>query len=129
MGASLSWCGFQCDSIRIGLSLIHKEPIQNRFFFALPGSYKFYDTYEPDYQKEMELVGITLDYSPSLNWGVVVSLVGSEYFYVNGRHGDDRQTRLCGEFDVLLGQHFLSGREPVRVTGDYSLLFTNYNPR
>jgi hypothetical protein len=124
MGASLSWCGFQCDSIRIGLSLIHKEPIQNRFFFALPGSYKFYDTYDVLYEDGLQLSGAELRVWAKNYTNTLVTTLGSQYFYVNGRHGDDRQTRLCGEFDVLLGRD-----DSVRVTGDFSLLFTNYNSR
>jgi hypothetical protein len=124
MSADLSWCSSRCDSINVVLALMDKEPIENRFFFAVPGSYKFYNIYEPDYEKKKQLGGVTVGYRPSLSKGVLVSVLGSEYFYVKGLHGDDRQTRLCGEFDVLLCRD-----DSVRVTGDYSLLFTNYNPR
>jgi hypothetical protein len=116
MGASLKWCGFRCDSIRIGLSIFDDEPIYDRFSFAIPGSYKFYANYA-DYEERMLVGGVELRIWAKNYANTLYTINGSEYFYVNGRQRDINGINLCGEVDVLLG------RDSVRVTGDYSLLF------
>jgi hypothetical protein len=115
MGASLRWCDFKCDYLRVSLSFQDTEPIDNRYNFSLPGSYKFFDSQRRDTQGVAESTGVELSFNRSFLW--YNSMPRSAFFFILGRQKNSKGNQICGEFDVLLGP------DSVRVTGDYSLLF------
>ena len=105
------------DTLTVSIRFYDTEPIDYRYSFIYPGSYKFYNSYG-SYDERQESFGVEVRVSVSNKSNR--SLQDSPYFYVYGKSGDDYQMTICGEFDVLLGE------DRIPVSGTYSLTYTDY---
>ncbi|MFT6136437.1 MAG: hypothetical protein ACJAZM_002942 [Cyclobacteriaceae bacterium] len=109
------------DSIRTSIRFYDTSPIDYRYRFAVPGSYRFYDSHG-SYEEQQKSAGVQLNLFLNVidpKW--VLSVPSSAFFHINGSHGDDYEMTICGEFDFLL-----VGQDTIPVSGDYSLTYTDY---